>query len=114
MVEEIDDGKCKLLFLTNPQADLISSTSESVQKMLDALEVQKPSLVIELLSSSGFRAYTTICDPSVYNLYGKFAGIVGSQPPFLTRDDEREAEAKLDMFMVNVLIPLAAQTHAVV
>ena len=39
MVEEIDDGKSKLLFLTNPQAELIASSSESVQKMLDALEV---------------------------------------------------------------------------
>jgi hypothetical protein len=49
MVEDIDDGKCKLLFLTNSQADLIASSSLGVQKMLDALEVPKPSLVIELL-----------------------------------------------------------------
>ena len=114
MVEEIDDGKCKLLFLTNPQADLIASTPESVQKMLDALEVPKPSLVIELVMSWGFRTTTKMFRPETYQSDKELSGIVFGQPPFLTREEEREAEAKLDMFMADVVIPLAAQTHAVV
>jgi hypothetical protein len=56
MVEEFDDGQCKLLFLTNPQADLIASSPGSVQKMPGALEVPKPSLVIELIMSKDGRS----------------------------------------------------------
>ena len=42
MVEELntsDDVPRKLLFLTNPQADLLANSESSIQKMLDALEV---------------------------------------------------------------------------
>ena len=88
MVEEVSDGKCKLLFLTNPQAELISSSSESVQRMLDALEVQKPSLVIELFASFGFRAGTTLNPPTEYN-NKKFAGVLYERPPFLSDEDEQ-------------------------
>ena len=113
MVEEIEDGKCKLLFLTNPQAELIASTPESIQKMLDALEIQKPSLVIEFIRSWGFRGSLKLWPPGDYQ--SKWcAGPSYDCPPFLTDEDEQEAEAKVDMFMSDVIIPLAAQTHAVV
>ncbi len=115
MVEEIDDGKSKLLFLTNPQAELIASTPESVQKMLDALEVPKQSLVIEFLETWGFRGSTKLFYRLYYDdLDEGTAGMRNDVPPFLNFDDEAEAEAKIDMFMSDVLIPLAAQTHAVV
>ena len=115
MVEEIEDGKCKLLFLTNPQAELIASTPESIQKMLDALEIQKPSLVIEFIRSWGFRGSLKLNPPGCYpNKNGDAAGLLYDCPPFLTDEDEQEAEAKVDMFMSDVVIPLAAQTHAVV
>ena len=116
MVEEVDDGKCKLLFLTNPQAELIASSPESVQKMLDALEVPKPSLVIEMLQSWGFRASTTV-DGVPVDLpldWDAASGIISGRPPFLCHEDEREAEAKIDMFMADVIIPLAAETQAIV
>ena len=113
MVEEIDDGKCKLLFLTNPQAELIASTPESIQKMLDALEIQKPSLVIEFIRSWGFRGSLKLYPPEGYKA-NCYAGLLYDCPPFLTDEDEQEAEAKVDMFMSDVIIPLAAQTHAVV
>jgi hypothetical protein len=58
MVEEINDGATKVLFLTNPQAEYIASSPASVQKMLDALEIPKPSLVIELQRSIGFRSWS--------------------------------------------------------
>jgi len=115
MVEEIDEGMCKLLFLTNAQADLIAKSPGSVQKMLDALEVGKPSLVIELCCSPGFRdaVRTLPLDPQACADSG-WQGFIPDRPPFLDRTEERDAEAKIDMFMANVLIPLAAQTNAIV
>ena len=148
MVEEIDG--VKLLFLTNPQADLIASGSESVQKMLDALEVGRPSLVINLLTSFGFADATRMVPSTSKALADElYLGIVPDRAPFLTRDSERGAthatrpgqplhirahalrleipsrlpfavapvadvDKKLDMFMADILIPLAAQTNAIV
>jgi len=60
MVENIDDGRCKLLFMTNRQAELVSKESDSIVKLLDALDVSKPGLVINLLHSWGFYASTTL------------------------------------------------------
>ena len=114
MVEEVDDGKCKLLFLTNPQADLIASSPESVQKMLDALEIPKPSLVIELIKSWGLGGSTRILAPELYAAERWCAGLKHDNASFLSREEESAAEARIDMFMADVIIPLAAQTNAVV
>ena len=113
---EIDDGQTKLLFLTNPQAEQIASTPESIQKLLDALEIPKPSLVIELLGSWGSRFSTESESPEWFAqaATSHAAGVLHGNPPFLSREDERAAAAKIDMFMADVLIPLAAQTNAVV
>jgi len=48
MVEDFDlgQGTVKLLFLTNSQADSISSSSQTLHKMLEALEIHTPKLVI--------------------------------------------------------------------
>jgi hypothetical protein len=63
MTEEIADdatgGRKRLLFLTNSQADFLASSGASLQKMLDALEIPKPKLIINLLSSQGFTDYCT-------------------------------------------------------
>ena len=48
------------------------------------------------------------------NAHGWAAGIVQGRAPFLSTEDERLAEGKIDSFMADVLIPLAAQTNAVV
>ena len=114
MVEEIDDGKKKLLFLTNAQADLIASSPVSVQKMLDVFEIPRPSLLINLLESCGFRESTHIWSAEELGERPDLAGLLHDKPPFFTREDESEAEAMLDRFMADVLIPLAAQTRAVV
>ena len=42
------------------------------------------------------------------------SGIVQERPAFATPEEERQAEEKLDRFMADVLIPLAAQTNALV
>ena len=100
--------------LTNAQAETIASSSDNVQLMLKALDVRKPSLVIELLSSGGFRDYTTQI-PSAYMDRAKhLLGVVHNLPPFLSDEEEREAESKIDLMMAEVIIPLAAENHAVV
>jgi hypothetical protein len=54
MVEPIDGGVKKVLFLTNNQALLLAKEPASMNKMFDRLEVGKPQLVISLLESNGF------------------------------------------------------------
>ena len=110
MVEEFDDSRRQLLFLTNPQADLIASSPARIQMMLDVLEMPKPSLVINLIFSFGFKKATQLqsgWDPIKL-------GVRHGQPPFLSQAEERAAEARIDVFMADVLIPLAARTSAVV
>ena len=100
MVEDIDlgNGHLKLLFLTNSQADSISSSSQTLHKMLEALEIQTPKLVINLLSSWGLRNSLNLFPANKYNLRMN-PGVFHNSPPFLTRDDEQEALEKLDMFL---------------
>lgn len=118
MVEEIEmpGGPCKFLFLTNVQADLLASSEDSLQKMLDALEVPKPQLVISLLHSPGFEGEVNLRGPGGVDegAAAQMAGMVSNRAPFLTPEDERAAEQRIDGFMADVLIPLAAQTNAVV
>eukprot|EP00966_Prymnesium_polylepis_P045455 1052735-Prymnesium_polylepis.1 len=117
MVEEIHmpTGLCKLLFLTGPQADLLASSNDSLQKMLDALEVPAPKLVINLLASQGFDEYVSSHGTGLQKDAAKGeAGMVYGRSAFLTMDEERIAEERIDQFMSTVLIPLAAQTNAVV
>lgn len=113
MVEELDTGQStvKMLFLTNPQADSICSSSYTLRKMLEALEIDSPKLVINLISSKGLRRSLGICSESFYK-HLTFAGLVHNQPPFLNLDEEQMCLAKLDKFMVDVLLPLAASTQA--
>ena len=127
MVEEIPipnkPEKAKLLLLTNPQAELIAASASSLQKMIDAFEVPKPKLVINLLRSQGFRRYlhswlpVVFAEDMVHGGHAKdasTAGYVGDSPPFLSADEEREAVERIDIFMSDVLLPLAARTNAVV
>ena len=117
MVEELEidasDGGRKLLFLTNPQAELIASSRGSLQKMLDALELPKPKLVINFLMSLGFRQHVTAF-PGLLGGIGGDAGICDSRPAFQNAEDEHATMRRIDRFMSETLIPLAAQTSAIV
>ena len=119
MTEEIADdsggGRKRLLFLTNSQAEFLASSNASLQKMLDALEVPKPKLIINLLSSQGFTDYVTNAVNDNIEEYGtEEAGLVPGRGPFVTLDDEISAIEKLDHFMASVILPLAAQTQAII
>lgn len=115
MVEDIDlgNGHLKLLFLTNSQADSISSSQQTLRKMLEALEIRTPKLVINLMSSWGLRNSLNLFPANKYNLRMN-PGVFHNSPPFLTADDEQESMEKLDMFMSDVILPLAASTHALI
>ena len=58
MVEEIDGGaalgKRKIIFLTNAQANLISTQPDGIKRLIQALEIPSPKLVINIISSWGF------------------------------------------------------------
>lgn len=114
MIEQIDGGKQSLLFLTNKQAELIAS-QENVAKLFIALGVDghvhsKPKLLIVLQWDGRFRAHIQAAGPgnTSYNAHERTNG------PFLNGDDARTAESRLDQFMLDVLIPLAVRTNAIV
>jgi len=117
MVEEIDDGQCKVLFLTNAQAEFISSNQKSIERMLEAFEMdRKPHLVIEIQKSAGFSEFLRSHAAEFFedaNMLD-WPGLVHERAPFLSVEAEREVENRLDLFMSNVLIPLAARTNAIV
>ena len=117
MVEPIDGGVKKVLFLTNNQADLIAKEPASMSKMLDRLEVGKPQLVISLLESNGFGQFCKGFEEKAFDGHRRTswaAGLVSSRAAFLNVQDEMVAEGKVDTFMSEVLLPLAADTNAVV
>ena len=108
MVEELDAGQgpVKLLFLTNPQADSICSSSLTLRKMLEALEIDSPKLVINLICSPGLRASLET------NHNAATSDTI--TPPFLNLDEEQMCLARLDQFMQDIILPLAASTHALI
>ncbi len=115
MVEELDAGQgpVKLLFLTNPQADSICSSSLTLRKMLEALEIDSPKLVINLICSTGLRASLNVYSESYYNK-ASTAGKIYDTPPFLNLEEEQMCLARLDQFMQDILLPLAASTNALI
>ena len=117
MVEDIQSSGGnvkKLLFLTNSQAEYLSSSQQTLVKMLDALELPKPKLVINILMSQGFRTNTDIQGDRPFACEKQEAGLVNHRPPFVSLEEERAAEGKIERFMADVLLPLAAQTNAIV
>ena len=118
MVEEIPgaaDGQTrKLLFLTNSQASLLASSGTSIQKMLDALEIPKPKLIINLVMSMGFTECCEACAPWEGGADGLYAGLIHNRGAFKTKEEEHAAIALIDRFMLETIIPLAAQTNAII
>jgi hypothetical protein len=125
MVDDIDGGK-KVLFLTNDQADLLASSGESLDRMLSILELpgfgggsasaskhasrgnaHAPKLVINLMRAHGFG--NQLNDSRAVD-EKDFKRV---RPSFLSEEDEKQAEERIDCFMSEVLIPLAERTNAV-
>ena len=117
---ETFDGSKKLMFLNAKQTGLLARHDSSLERMLEAFGVgvgaKKPQLVINLLESSGFAEYccSVTADEWAARNTRWAPGVVAGRAPFLTPSDEQRAEARLDVFMSEVLIPLAAETAAVI
>lgn len=121
MVEEIDGGsslgKRRIIFLTNAQADLIATQPNSIgiRRLVQALEIPQPKLIINIISSWGFSEFSSVCPPwegggsKDWNL-----GIAHLRSPFVNAEDERIARERIDAFILDIIIPLAAKTNAVV
>ena len=122
MLETLDtstNGILRLLYLTGDQAELIATSPSSLEKMLSVLideDAPRPQVLISLLRSGGFREYTMSQKKGTIDRLasGSYAGVKHGRPPFLSREEEDEAALRLDRFMADVLIPLAAQNHAIV
>ena len=106
MVEDVSLGggpRHKVLFLTNNQARLLTNTPGSIKRVLEAFEIPMPKLVIRFLQSSGGVDWV------------KCRKTCGRQVDFPFANGEKEAlqaEQKLYHFMNEVLMPLAAETSA--
>eukprot|EP00929_Paragymnodinium_shiwhaense_P053046 TRINITY_DN26563_c0_g1_i1.p1 TRINITY_DN26563_c0_g1~~TRINITY_DN26563_c0_g1_i1.p1 ORF type:complete len:1068 (-),score=192.45 TRINITY_DN26563_c0_g1_i1:255-3458(-) len=109
VVEDIvvEQHACKLLFLSNIQTDLLVKEPGSMQKLLAALNIPPPKLVINLLQSAFHGS-------SEKDVERKEPGRMKGRTPFFDVEEEHEALRRLDTFMADVLIPLAASTNAVV
>jgi hypothetical protein len=106
MVEDIElpNGELKLLFLSNMQADLLSSRDDATDNILKALEVPSPQLVINLLTSHGFSEYVNkvgVLFPGATD-----AGLVTERASFASPEEERKAEERIDHFMADVYAAL--------
>ena len=84
-----------------------------MQKLIEALELPRPKLVINLLISQGFSGWVKeISQRTTASHY--LYGIAQGYASFTSASDQRVAEEKIDRFMMDVLIPLAVQTNAIV
>jgi len=116
---EQDNRPVKIIYMTNKQAMAIAKNGNSMDLMIDALCVggkKKPSLIIDLVHSWGFKESTTLMDKDVFlNKFSKFcAGIQHETAPFKHFEDELRTLAKLDHFMEKIIIPLAERTSAII
>ena len=118
----LSDHRVKLLMMTGRQARLVCDSAGAIDRMIAALGIRlgtgtgerRSQLVINLLESGGSHDYTTkVSDAArMVELNQRWApGMVHGRAPFLDADDERQALGRIDLFMSEVLIPLAAQTQ---
>jgi hypothetical protein len=124
LVEELNvrDGQlARVLYLTNMQAQLFDA--DTVPKMLGVFEVPAaPSLVINLMQSGGYPiAFQNLVDKAGLNEQERtdfhdleMHNILGHTHSFRSREDATVACRRLTNFFKEVLLPLAAETNALV
>ena len=118
--EELGSGDARLIFLTNLQARWLAGNDSSLQTMLDTLEISTegpdaPKLLINLLISKGFSNHLNSHWPDDgHEKPNPPTGQKRVRPAFSVEDEEHRAEKRLDAFMADVLIPLAARTNAII
>ena len=98
------------LFLTNHQAELLAQP-DNVAKLFNALDIRVPPKLLIVLQWDGhFRRQmaTAATSNRVVSTHERKNGA------FVNGEASQDAEAGLDRFMAEVLIPLAVQTNAIV
>ncbi|CAE7203582.1 unnamed protein product [Symbiodinium sp. CCMP2592] len=108
MVEDITLGsgsRHKVLYLSNKQARLLAHTPGSMKRVLEAFEIPTPKLVIRLIQSTGGVDWTR----------SRLRAGINLQYPYPGGEEEAlQAERNLYHFMEEVLLPLAAETNALI
>ena len=121
LVEEpiVRDEQVRALYLTNMQAKLFDSTT--VPKMLAAFEIDDSScsLVINLLVASffpcDFAGWSGLSEDEIETIAAEMGqNVQGSSDSFRTSKDASEACRRLTAFFKTVLLPLAAETNAII
>ena len=110
MVEDIDNasgsGRRRIIFLTNAQAELIATQPDAIgiKRLIQALEIPKPKLVISIISSWGFAEFTA-CQgtPDGNRWEGASAdawkrGMVQGRSPFVSEADERSERRNQQLY----------------
>ncbi|CAE7210387.1 unnamed protein product [Symbiodinium sp. CCMP2592] len=108
MVENISLGsgsRHKVLYLTNKQARLLANTPGSIKRVLEAFEIPTPKLVIRFIQSMGGVDWTKTRTDAGIPLQSPFPG---------GEEEALQAEQGLYHFMEEVLLPLAAETSALI
>merc|ERR1712046_532619 len=94
------DEDRRLLFITCRQAQVLATCPGSIERLLGELNIPKPKLVLNLMNSPG--------GP-------KYLEMKGFQYPFLnSKSGSIEADNRLVEFMIQVIMPLAVDTQALV
>ena len=104
MLEQVGDQK--LFFLTNRQAELLSESESSVDNLLRALDMtHEPKLLIVLQPEMGFTSHNSCFETPVN--WGMQQGMEYQRGPYANDQEDRDTVARLDRFMLEVMIPLA-------
>jgi hypothetical protein len=128
LVEEIQvsagatDALTRVLYLTNMQAQLFKA--ETVPKMMQAFEVRpQASLVINLMESQGYPIFyennvdkieLSAEERAEWRVGGVPHNVLGSSDSFADRAEAAQATRRLTNFFKEVLLPLAAETNAII
>eukprot|EP01045_Picozoa_sp_COSAG04_P015628 COSAG04_NODE_1248_length_7581_cov_24.589453_1_plen_386_part_10 len=113
------DSHTHLLYLTNMQAQLFKA--ETVPKMLQAFELPQPSLVINLMGSFCYPCFFDCSMPPSFTQqerddFYRLAphNVQGNSHSFVSGDEATQGCRRLSSFFKEVLLPLAAETNAIV
>ena len=118
---DVDGVPKKIMYVTNRQAELIAANPDSISRLLDAFNITRPRIVINLLHSMGSMGFFDgLADESRYVSGAKEldrhlgGGLMLGQHPWPTRNEAALAEKRLDLFMSEVILPKAVANNAVV
>ena len=115
------DAMTRVLYLTNMQAQLFKA--ETVPKMMSVFEVKSTSsLVINLMEGEGYAAcfeknldLMELSEQERANYYlDEPHNMKGSSPAFVSGEEAALATRRLTNFFKEVLLPLAAETSAII